>query len=263
MKRLQLIIIFIYYTLTTIGQEAGPGRTELIFGSGISKLLSTDQLLNYYNYKSDICIPFSLKYSFSINKNLLIIESDYLRSKSYPVNIKNTYYKYNYIKNQQIGLSIAYFRNVSRFHKLQVFAGLSYTVNYIGQSEYFDNILYDFGEGAKKSYDLSIFNLSPTMSVKYSIERSTLCAQIRYSPFTLSARPDDNFVKQMGQGKYCLIFYTPANYLGFLYSLAYHFRIKEKFGVFAEYVFQYSSYNADRDHKYSQNMLLTGISKSF
>ena len=70
MKRLQLGLIFIFYASIASGQDAESIKTELMFGAGIAKLFSTDQLLNYYNYKSDIYLPVNFTCSFSIHKNL-------------------------------------------------------------------------------------------------------------------------------------------------------------------------------------------------
>lgn len=264
-RNLALIIFVIFSGEIMIGQQANSPVSFVGVGTGIATYTSSDRLLNYYNYKGIDYFPLTLKFRYTKNKSLAGVECGFNKARLDPVNINETYYDYNYIKKLYAGIKIEYFREMlSNDNKLHIYLGAiacSYITN---QKEIYKNLLYNYAGVYRASYNISIFSIAPGLILHYKAGRNSFIICSDYTLFNVSARPDDNFVKQTGHNYgYNLTTHWPDSYTGFNISVQYLYHLTDMFGISAEYNTQYHSYLWHDDYRYLGKTLLIGTFKYF
>jgi hypothetical protein len=266
MKVKVLILVFIVVCKALVYcQEEKKNDFSIYVGSGLMQHTTNDQLLNYYRYSGNRILPLSLSCLLDCNKNLFIINLFYNTAKLKPFNLTSNYYAYNYIDLWNMGLGLEYFRKISGINNsVRFFFGVG-DHSYISvQQENYKSLLYEYAEGFRRSYDISLISLSPMFLAHFRLKKNSIMIKTAYSLLHFAARPDDDYVKQIGlKENYHWNLYSLKKYKNVLFSVFYQYRLFKNFGITAECNVFYRSYSSPCEYKYLQKSYLAGIFKSF
>ena len=267
MKKYALLsLIFLLVTKSLLcGEVTNKPLLTINLGLGLAKKTTTDLLLNYFQYTGTSFLPVTLETSYSHNKNIFLLSMYYHSSKLSPVGLRPAYYAYNYVQHFDAEFNLAYYRTsqASEDH-IQIAFG---AINYSGitlQAVYYKNNLYDFAQGYRKAYNISLINIYSVAMI--TAVYSKICLRIRagYSLLNLAARPSDNYVKQIGlnDGLHWTV-YSVRHFQSFQLSAHYQYNVSNTVGITAEYAMMYRTYKTPVQYQYLRQVYLLGISKSF
>ena len=265
MKKVAILIVFIVIRNTLIYcQKIEQSQVNLSASLGFIKYITNDQLINYYNYSRIAFMPAKLVGSYHKDKNFFFISLCYNQAKLFPNNENETYYEYNYLKQWNIESGLEYYRRILLINKyIRVHIGTANNTYVVIQKEYFKNMLYDYAQGFRQSYDLSILNLSSNLLIDCNLNKSYIRIRTGYTLLNVAARPDDNYVKQIGlNDRIHWKTYSLNNYKGFQLSLLYQHQILKNIGVTAEFALVYHSYLSPVEYRYLAKSIFVGVSKT-
>lgn len=265
MKRYFSFLIFgIFYFYPLISQETKNNTITCSIQSGFAKQTTNDQLLNYFNYTGQAGLPVKVSLNYLTPKYILSFSAFYHKLTLNPTNNKSLYYEFNYIKNKNWEVNLDYFRRfLLNSNKIGYYLGITSNLYSITQIESYKNVLYDT-QVTRNSYDFSLINLSPSLMVNLSLKKQYIQFKASYTIINLGARPDDNYVKQVGyKSNMHWKLYSLNNYINYHFDFLYNFRLPRNFGIFLEYSILYHSHRSIDNYQYLQKSLLFGINKSF
>jgi hypothetical protein len=260
--------LFFFFIITCIflakSQQEEQHKFNLSAGIGYALYTTYDPILNYYTYSGSSFLPISLSGEYHSNQNLFFINIFSNNAEIKPRNIRNDLYEHNYIRQWNADLNLEYYREIARIQKyIRVYAGCANNSFVILQEEFYNNLLFEYGEGYRKSYTLTPFCVSANLLMQIDYNKNFLRLKTGYTVLNLSARPDDNFVKQFGVNDAATWkFYIPGNHAGLRFSLYYQYNYWPKTGITAEYNFCYQSFSSPADFKYLRMLFLIGINTS-
>lgn len=266
MRYLGLIVFLAFGNLSYgFNQETDRSRFNLCVSSGIIKNTFQDQLVNYYNYSGLTWRNLKLDGSADVGENLFLAGLSFTNSKLNPEQLNKAYYDYNYMNQWSGDCSLSYYRTIWKVNKhLKIGLGASYQAYFIILKEYFKNTLYDYANSFRKSYDVSVLDLAPSLSVNYKVTRHQFTISTGYTVLNAGARPDDDYVKQIGQkNSMDWRFYSLHQYIHIRTSASYQYQLRNSTGIRLEYKLQYQSCQNPAVFKYLQECVFVGISKTF
>ena len=265
MKQIAIFIFFLFIIEQVICQQTKQKIFNLKASTGLASYKINDRLLNYYNYSGLSFLPINIVGEYIYAKNLFVMDLYNNKSKLTPQDIQTAYYTENYIKQWDAHLKIEYYRNILVMDKnIEIYAGISNNSNVSSQEEYYSNLLFEYAKGYRKTYRLSLLDISTNVLINIRYNKSFLRLKSGYSLINYSARPDDNFVKQFGiQDASIWKFSTPENHVGLEFSIFYQLNSWEKTGITAEYNFLYNSFYSPISLRYLKMLFLIGINKTF
>jgi hypothetical protein len=235
--------------LWKVGISGGWGRTT-----------TSDLMLNHYKYSGDSFLNLNLHGSLYKMKHGFHFQLAFNKATLNPGNIRDIYYDYNYSDRSMAELTISYLYTVLKYRRhFQISVGGCNASLYSVQHEFHRNLLYPYGLGHRKAFVASPVTLMPLVSLDYTFEKTALNAVFGYGIANVSARPDDNYVKQIGMdhGRHWNL-YFPNKFSGFRYSLRYQYTYR-KIAATIGYEVLYNSIDEVAGFKSLQKMILTGI----
>lgn len=258
MRALLFVLTFIIASKITYSQQAPVWKIGA--SPGWSRNIISDPLLNYYNYSGNSFLNFKLDASRYKVKQHFSFQFTFNKSDLSPDNLNSLLYEYNYMEWSAGELAISYLHVVMRRSKnIQISVGGGNTSFYSVQGEFYRNILYPYGLGHRKSYVISPLNLMPLLSVDYTFGKSAFDTVFGYAITNISARPDDNYVKQVGgDNNNSWNIYFPGKFSSIRYSLRYQYSFR-KIQLSAEYEWLYNSIDGMRGFKSLRRMLMAGV----
>lgn len=158
-----------------------------------------DELLNYYIYAGTGFFPIQVKGTRQKGRTLMGFTLAGTWGKLEPKSLHADLYEYNYLKFQQVELSFQWYKNMLPISSNWGLAcGIGCHSNFYVGYEVYRSILYDNTERFKKSYSLSLAGISLGGMVSYRFNHNNkFSIEAFYVPFSLVARPSDNFVKSL------------------------------------------------------------------
>jgi len=266
MKIAILSIVFLVASkMITYGQDQKQPKFCLYLGSGLIQHTTNDQLVNYFNYAGKALMPFSLSGTYFQNKNLFTLNLLYQTARLSPLDLPNNYYDFNYIQHRNFEISIEYFHEIVKVNEyVKAYIGINNSSYMTMQKENYKSLLFEYAEGYRKSSDISAITLFPMLLINYRIKKNNLSIKTGFSLLHYGARPDDNYVKQVGfpEGFYWRL-YGPKNFKSFILSAIYQYEVFRGFGVTTGYSMHYRTFTLPDNYKYLQSSFLAGIFKSF
>lgn len=261
------LTIFFAFCNSSFAFDQVPDRPcfNLCVSSGITKNTSRDRLLNYYTYSGFAWHNIKLEGFASLGENFLLARLSFTNSKLNPEQLNKAYYNNNYVNLWSSYWSLEYYHTIWKATKrLNIGLGAAYHTYLTVEKENFKNTLYDDVNRFRKSYDISVLDLAPSLSVSYKLTRHQFSLYTGYTVLNAGARPDDNYVKQIGQnGSMNWRFYLLHEYIHFRMSAYYQYQLSNSTGITLEYKVQYQSCQHPAVYKYLQKCIFAGISKTF
>lgn len=265
MKIYAIVIVMIVFKTFLYGQGSEKNSVTFNVRSGMIQQTTNDRLLNYYSYSGNATIPISLSGSYRVNKNFFALNLLYYTARLNPLRLPDHSYEYNYIEHRDAEFKLEYFREVVKFKNyIQGYIGLENSSYFAEQTQNYSGLFYP-AEGFRKSYDASIINLSPMISVNFRLKKNSLIIKAGYSLLQYAARPDDDYVKQIGlHNVFHWSLYNPEQYKRIFFSAVYQYEISNGFGIALEYTMLYRTYTSSGNYyKYLRNSWLLGVFKTF
>jgi hypothetical protein len=252
-----LLVVVVTIEFSAYSQNKPEKEWKITIDGGYSRTTTSDELINYYNYSGHSFRNLKFVGSYKTHRHLLEAQLFVTRSKLYPVNNNPLYYEYNYLDRMAGELRLSYFYSImKRQSQFSLFAGFSNSSLYSLQHQYYHSLLYSVGLEQRQSYLLSPVNLMPAVALKYIKGKTAVETSFGYSIFNWSARPNDNYVKQIEvdyKAYWRMSF--PSQFTNLRYSIMGNYQLKS-FGLSLGYELEY---NSVRDFKSLQNMVLAGI----
>jgi hypothetical protein len=264
MKRQILWAVLYLTTNIHVLCQAKERKFDIGISTGYVASKTSDRLLNYYTYTGKAFFPINLEGMFLKHNNLCLINLNFSYLKAYPDHLNKTLYEYNEVKNIYAGLNLEFYKSIISINNIiRIFIGVANSSYVAMQEEDYKNLLYDFAKGYRKSYDLSIINLSPNLLLYCNFNKNSIRIKTGYTLVNLSSRPTDNYTKQLDLGNELhWNTYFPNQYKNFQFSVLYQFNFSKKIDVISEYKVFFHSYDTEA-YKNFQNSFLIGISKKF
>gem|GEM_PF-2621459 len=257
-----LLSVFLIGVL--LNANAQVNQWQVGVSTGISQFKSTDQLLNSYTYKG-IIPAVQLNGGYKTGKNQFRISLFSSIGQTSPIDINQQLYDYNYLRVRNFTLVLKYYREVFHSNKLRLHLGIGYRSNLHYQTEYYKNNLYDYGRGFRKSFAFSATSVSFNSVLTYQPNgKNVFELQAWYAPLSFSARPIDNYVKQLGYStkpKWELL--GGQHYVACQFSFIYKRRIGATLDLKLEGKTRFQYYNYQDRCAYLSNMILLGVEKRF
>jgi len=265
MERGIFIILLVFLNISVHCQDSAKYRISLSLSTGFTQYASNNQLLNYYTYAGNGFLPLKFMGRYANDKNILQVTLFYHQARLHPRNVADSYYEYNYIKNNDVAGSIQYHLQVFRIGKfLRIFIGAANNSYLIFQEEDYNSTLYDYAKGNRKSFDLSVLNLSPNILFDCNLSKNHFYLYGDFTVLSISALPDDNYVKQNGAPSHIRWnSYSLRNRRSLQLSAFYEYNFPDKISVTAGYDIIYHAYKSADAYKYLSRSLLIGIAKKF
>jgi hypothetical protein len=260
------LVIFLIFCKTTFtdGQEQKPSNFTLSVSSGLIKNATSDRLLNYFVYTGYTLQTIKLEASYTNHNNIFSCQIIYSKSHLIVSELNHSLYEYNDINNWEGEFNLEYYRNIWHVNShIQIFIGVSNNAYFNVLKENFKNILYDYATSFRKSYDVSILNLSPNVLIRYHCNKHQFLIKSAYTFLNIASRPDDDYVKQVGQDNIMKWrFYSFRDYINFQFTTSYQYQVFNKMSLTLEYKLGYRTYTTPSEFKYLQKCLFVGITKS-
>jgi len=260
------IVIFIsILIMPALGQNKTSKGMEVGLAGGYRNIRFHDERLNYFNYKGYTFHDLSALYSSIKEQSSINFHLGYNDSQLFPDHIKTGYYEYNYIDNNELNLSITWLKSLKWHSPNIVFkAGFGNSIIWNRSTEFYQSNLYEGALGYKKSFLLSLLNISPTLEAAYTCGNHLLSIGGSYSILSLNARPDDVYVRQTnakGSSVWTLQWFD-SHKDAFLIS-GYQYRVCQSWKVSINYVFcNRNNKGADQYQSVTQSVV-AGMIKTF
>ena len=258
------IILMTIILACNLGRSLGQNSITISMRSGLQEQITTDQLLNYYTYRKESSIPVLLDGLYSRGKNIFALSAFYQSSRLLPDHLEQTSYTYNYLRHWETTIRFDYFHKLIDHDFLTVAAGISTSSNMVTQEQHYKSLLLNGAEGFRKSYDIAISSLSPSLLISFNFKKSNLWIKGYYTLAHLAARPDDGYVKQIGlKNSLQWKWYSPREYRNNFLCIGFRHLFGQSIGMIAEYEVAYRSYTGRDKYRYLRHSCLAGIFKTF
>lgn len=194
-RRTYLIILFTLLTCRQSAQERPPAVWSLQASSGISDVATSDALINYYRYQKRVSAIFQVGIQRQTHNQVAFLTVTFNPSELNPCNIEPAFYEYNRVQYQMFSLILGVLKKTELGNHIQVGYGFNNQSYRIDLIEKYKSLLYDYAYGVRHSFDMSLINLSPQLSIKVHLNNHTLTWTGYTSLLALNGRADDNYVK--------------------------------------------------------------------
>lgn len=263
MRILFLLLVITFLSENKTFCQEKKQTVELRFSPGFVNASEKDRLINYYTYSQYRFTFPEITAILKKNKNILIGTVHYHRFKMKPVNMPEEYYEYNYLKNFLAQVHFRFYREIEQKGKIKLYLGIANNSVASVTRQFYKTLLYDFTEGFRKSYDISVLNIHPSLLITGEMGKNNLMLETGYSLIQFGVRPDDNFVKQnmkLYGAKWKMSTYK--NYTNFILNLSLHHSLSDVLGIFAGYSFSYYSNKNHMDYQFLSHTYLLGLTIS-
>lgn len=245
-------------------QPGDQNSFALFLRSGLIQQTSTDHLLNYYHY-SGKAVPLVIDGVYFRRQHLFVLNILYQSATLNPDNINEMYYESNHVRHKEGELKLEYFYKFTKNDKpVSTFVGISNGSSIVTQHENYKNLLSADAEGYRESYAAAAWSLSPALMINIQLKNQNVSIKGTYSILNYTARPEDNFVKQLDlPDTPDWNWYGPAKYKNTFLSCVYQYRIFNKTTIAAEYNMVFRIYDLPDDYRYLRHSFLLGLNKTF
>jgi hypothetical protein len=261
-QKILILFLCLIPNIVLNSQNNDQQKLEIAIKTGFTQYTTTDQLLNYYNYKGYSGIPVNIQTKFETNHFLYSLSVFYHKSKLNPINANDYLYDYNYVKFLNLSFDLDIFYQITN-NVIKIYLGARNNLYSVVQEENFKSLLY-YNVEKRKSYDFSLYNFSPSILLACKINKSKIQLKAGLVLLNLSARPDDNFIKQTGyKSDFGLQVLSLKKYTSSQFEFKYTYMLNHEFSLVGEFQLDYRSFRNTDNYRYLQKSFLIGVSKTF